>query len=781
MSEPSDDLARASPRLPGAALAWVWFGTVALLVVVIAALVLLHSRRDIERREGDRLQVQARVVADNMRQQIDGIDEALLGVREHLEQGGELKDSPLMLVRHVVAVTDALPGLRTLLVIDRDGVVTAASRPEFVGGRVAERAYFTEAREHAGRDLLHLSPPFRTVDGSWLVALTRTLRDEHGAFAGAVTASLDPAYFDVVMRSVLYADDMRTTLVHGNGVVFMTIPVSALAGNDLRRPGSFFMRHRESGEAATLLSGVSMSNGDARIVASRTLQREARPLDPPLVIQVSRGSDAVFAAWREQRNALVAILVLVGVGSAGVLALLQRRRREFAALEARARREREEHDRRIRMITDNLPALVAYIDSDERYRFANATYRGFFKLNPQRLVGRTMAEVFGPLYHEVQPHIASALAGEACSYERHATERGLDLYLRVDYVPDFAADGRVVGFYSMSMDITEAKRAELERTASERRLQAITDNLPVLISYIDADERIRFLNATFKQWTGIEVSAALGRKVADVVGPALYAQRSDHIQRALAGERIEFELTWRRDGRERCLHNVYVPDVDADGRTIGIYTLSGDVTAMKSVERQLFALARVDALTGLSNRAHFNETLADALARADRSGDAIALMFLDIDYFKRINDTFGHPAGDAVLKEVAARLQAVVRKTDVVARFAGDEFVVILEGLHEADEVQRLAVTVLRQFDRPIALDAGDLSITASIGIAFHDGPPITAAELLARADEGLYEAKGAGRNRSVFMRTGPRGRPSGITMSGTRVTLPAGLDDTTH
>ena len=174
-----------------------------------------------------------------------------------------------------------------------------------------------------------------------------------------------------------------------------------------------------------------------------------------------------------------------------------------------------------------------------------------------------------------------------------------------------------------------------------------------------------------------------------------------------------------------------------------------------SPKRRLAELARIDPLTSLPNRLAFSESLPTALARMRRTRVALALMFLDIDHFKAINDTFGHAAGDAVLIEFARRLHGSVRTTDQVARLAGDEFVVLLEHLDSRTTAAAVAAKVVAQVSRPpFVLDGRALEVTTSIGIAFHgpdDDAALDAPGLLARADAALYDAKATGRNTFRF------------------------------
>jgi diguanylate cyclase (GGDEF)-like protein/PAS domain S-box-containing protein len=405
---------------------------------------------------------------------------------------------------------------------------------------------------------------------------------------------------------------------------------------------------------------------------------------------------------------------------------------------------------RLRAITDNIPALIGHFDRDERCLFANTTVRKLTGLVGADLSGQTLRSGIGEdIYALHEPHVQAALQGERRSFEWHMVRKGRDAYFIANIVPDSSADGSVCGFYVMSFDVTDVRQAEVSRARSEQRLRQITDNLPVLISYVDSELRLGFANATFKTWLGVDTEGMIGWPLRDVVGAEAFEARRQKLELALQGERVEFEGEVNGQGVTRATQTAYIPDRDASGAVQGVYALTSDVSSLKRVEQQLKALARFDTLTGLPNRLHYNEKLPEALARCARNGCGVALMFLDIDHFKAINDSLGHAAGDAVLKEFAKRLQKSVRGTDTVARLAGDEFVVILEGLHDATVVTLIADKIIAEMNAPFVVDQHILKVTTSVGISHHDASEgdITPGALLERADKALYEAKSAGRN----------------------------------
>ncbi|KQV92599.1 PAS domain-containing protein [Pelomonas sp. Root1237] len=415
-----------------------------------------------------------------------------------------------------------------------------------------------------------------------------------------------------------------------------------------------------------------------------------------------------------------------------------------------AQLKQERSERRLRSITDNLPALISHLDADGRYLFANRQFETLLKLDPEQLLGRRIDEVRDADYvAQVHPWLAKAMAGQTVVFESETGPSvGQARQYQQTYVPEFDPDDQVVGVFAVTFDITDRKLAAQRLGDAQAHLKAIADNLPVLISYIDRNQRLTFVNKTFEEWMGVAPELAVGSHLKALIGPELYAQRQPALEQALRGERVEFEVASQALGLTRYLHTVYIPDRRADGNVAGVYTLSTDITATKDIERRLHELARIDPLTRLPNRREFEERLALALARARRGQKALALIFMDIDHFKRINDGHGHAAGDAVLKEFATRIRGAVRSTDTAARLAGDEFVVILEGLLSDAEASHVAAKLVDAIRPPMPLPGGgEILVTTSVGMACWGGVGDGADDLLERADRALYRAKAAGRD----------------------------------
>lgn len=317
--------------------------------------------------------------------------------------------------------------------------------------------------------------------------------------------------------------------------------------------------------------------------------------------------------------------------------------------------------------------------------------------------------------------------------------------------------------------IEDRSQVEAALLSSRETLRTITDNLPVLIGDIDSDLRYQFNNAAYGKILNVDPTQLKGQRVADVVSPALMAELMPYFERALAGERVTndnlvYQADVSREDEIRIWNATYIPHWQND-RVSGFYVVSYDVTESKRLASSLTELALQDALTSLPNRRALLMHLTDAMALA-APASALGVLFLDLDGFKPVNDTFGHETGDVLLKRVAERLRASVRAVDVVARLAGDEFVIVLHGLRDVPaEATRIASHIVDVFASPFDVDGRAIQVGTSIGIATYSGSDdvaldadgstgsgapsaLTAMGLLARADRAMYAAKRNGANR---------------------------------
>jgi diguanylate cyclase (GGDEF)-like protein/PAS domain S-box-containing protein len=306
-----------------------------------------------------------------------------------------------------------------------------------------------------------------------------------------------------------------------------------------------------------------------------------------------------------------------------------------------------------------------------------------------------------------------------------------------------------VGDLTVAFNLLMGQRLEAEKAQreGEARLRLLTDKMPALISLVDADLRVQFANSCYRDWFGLDPEAMVGRRADEIFDTPDYQETMRYLELALAGQSTTHEREVQTGIGKRTVRTVFFPRLES-GKVIGIYHMSTDITADRMLHRELDQLARRDPLTGLHNRRSFLEQLPVAIARCARQDRWIALLFVDLDRFKAVNDSLGHEAGDDVLRAVAERLSACVRGIDTVARLGGDEFTVILESLNASGEAGPIAAKIIAAMAEPIATRAGECTIGASIGIAARRGAEARADELLQQADEAAYAAKAAGRGR---------------------------------
>ncbi|MDT7549237.1 MAG: hypothetical protein QOE84_1631, partial [Actinomycetota bacterium] len=288
------------------------------------------------------------------------------------------------------------------------------------------------------------------------------------------------------------------------------------------------------------------------------------------------------------------------------------------------------------------------------------------------------------------------------------------------------------------------------------QMNAITRSLGEGVIALDGDGTITFANPAAETMLGWRRGELLGREIAESVDPEgrdLMSATPEwvHLPRLRAGEtlRIDEHVVTRRDGHPLDVALTASP-VRREGAVVGAVVVFRDVRDRKTLERRLVHQAFHDPLTGLPNRALFLDRLEHARARSMRDGGTQAVLFLDVDRFKVINDSLGHRTGDQVLQTVASRLVGVLRPSDTVARFGGDEFTVLLEQVADAAEAAQTAERILRALQLPMEAAERDVVITASIGIAIAE-PGNAPGDLLAAADIAMYQAKSRGKNRYVI------------------------------
>jgi diguanylate cyclase (GGDEF)-like protein/PAS domain S-box-containing protein len=692
---------------------------------------------------------------------------------------------------------ESRPGLRlqfdNLLVFSRTGMTLVdVERSGLEGSSVADREFF---REVMSRREPYISHPFigRNSKRPYVV-LAAPILDPKGEILGVLAGSLD-----LLRPNFLGKLRMANVGRTGSFAVFgrdRTIIVSRDADR-IMTPGPV------PGQVAYFDSAVAGEEGWQEGVDSRGLHAlfayspmEAAPWVLVAVLPVEEALAPIVAAQRDISRITILLIVLVAplvwFGTRHLLgplltlhdAIRSVRNDPSAAAEVPVRshdeigdlatdfneliRERtraetslRESEHRLRMITDNTPALIGYVDSDLLYRYANATYHDWFGMKPEQMLGRHMREVLGEATFAVrEPHVREALAGREANFDLPPAASGFNRHVHTRYVPDVRGDGSVAGFYVLASDVTALKLSEEQFRESERQLSLALEGSQLALFDWNIDSGQVFLSEQWSVMLGGEPDltrttfAALEEITHPDDKPGLRRAIRDALKGLTSHYRAEHRIRAGNRGWIWIQSHGRVTSRDSTGYATRMVGTNADVTERKRAEEdlaesraELERAAWYDALTGLPNRNLLLDRLEQVLARRRRTGQPLALFYLDLDGFKAINDSMGHAAGDVLLKQFAERLRRAVRGADTVARLSGDEFVILLEDVRGAGDADAIANTIIAATREEFTIESRVLRVTTCIGIAFAGGES-SGADLLRRADSALYQAKRAGRDR---------------------------------
>lgn len=400
-------------------------------------------------------------------------------------------------------------------------------------------------------------------------------------------------------------------------------------------------------------------------------------------------------------------------------------------------------------LSTSVGALISYIDREERFRYANTHFAAWFDVVPEWLYGKRLCDVYGPKsYAEFKPHIDRALDGQFVHYEREANRRdGTCFWISVSLSPHRDASGKVIGLFSSALEVDELKRKSDELHQTLQEISSHMENSPLAV--------IEWTGGVIiKRWSP-QAERIFGWTAAEAIGKLPQAVGMVHPDTMPTVRALTVELLEGRVKRNRMLAKNFTKDgrviycewynsafSNAEGQTTSILSLAQDVTLRIEAEEQMKQLAVNDALTGLPNRQSLLARLEHALARAKRTGERIGVLFVDLDDFKPVNDTYGHAVGDELLVQIARTLKTCMRESDTVGRMGGDEFVILLETDVEPETPDVIAGRIRAALRRGFSVLGHALECSASIGSRLYPEHATDAKSLLAGADELMYRAK---------------------------------------
>ncbi|MGP0090655.1 MAG: EAL domain-containing protein [Xanthobacteraceae bacterium] len=413
----------------------------------------------------------------------------------------------------------------------------------------------------------------------------------------------------------------------------------------------------------------------------------------------------------------------------------------------------------IEQIYQYAPVGLCLMDKDYRFIRVNEHLAEINGMPAQSLVGRTLREVVPGLADRiVEQHRPICERGEpVLNAELHGPSPkapGAPRHFLANYFPFRSESGETIGFIDAVVDITELKQAQISLQRSEERFRAIFDAVDDIIFVLDlATNAIVDVNRRACErfgYTRDELCKLRARDLSEDAPPPTFQELAPRLELARSGIPQTFEWRGKAKDGSRFWLEISLRRAAFGGHDYLLAT-AHDISQRKQAEDQLKEMVQFDALTGLANRGVFVAHVDLAIAHARRGGGSFAILYLDLDHFKDVNDTLGHPVGDQLLRSVAERLQATIRAADLAARFGGDEFAMLMRDVREPTDAALLAEKLLAIMSKPFLIDGNEIHAGTSIGIAMYEPDTGDAETILGHADVALYRVKSERRGAYRF------------------------------
>ena len=662
-----------------------------------------------------------------------------------------------------------LPQVNAIGLLDADGKRINSSRnwPNLTVD-LSYRRYFQAIKENPKIPLFVGKPMQGIVSKSWEIVFAKPVLTKGGKFIGVLFATTTLKYYEQFFRITSLGDGYAATLMRSDGSLLARYPGVGQIGSIVKASVLTKMGNSISGVSRS----ISPIDHQARIAAAYRL------LKYPLIVVVTQTEKAAFSGWRAMAVTLGLILgamICVLIISATLTARSWKQERRLnearaeiieakktrAVAEADLDRQRQLSTQMMRFdaAINNMPHGLCMFNSTQRLIVCNKQYADLYGLRDEQVKpGTTLREI-------LDYRVASGTAPD--DHERYVEDRIKEVTDNKPYqVTNRLKDGRFIsvvhrpmeggGWVATHEDISAQKRNEQDLDETKTFLDSIIANIPVAVVVKDVkSHKFVLVNRAFEETVGQSSSELAGKTVFDIyrAGDAELMDNADRhaIENSFGISANDYKVQTPRLGlRIFSTKRIVIRGTNGDAKYLVV--VIDDVTERKMSEQTISFMANHDALTGLANRVAMSQKIQEAATRQRRSGDPFAVLLLDLDRFKQVNDSLGHPAGDALLREVAVRLKDALRETDVVGRLGGDEFAIIQSGeVNQRQAAGSLANRIVDIIAEPFKIEGNEINVGASIGIALAPEHATNSDDLLKMADMALYRAKSAGRNSYRF------------------------------
>jgi diguanylate cyclase (GGDEF)-like protein/PAS domain S-box-containing protein len=646
---------------------------------------------------------------------------------------------------------DSISGLAhvdAITLVNADGELLNSSRGwPIVKANLADRDYFKALKADAQLTSFISLPEHNRITGAWTLFRVRKLMSANGEFLGLVIGAVELSYFDELFGSLILGAYSSISLSRGDGILLTRYPPIE---SNIGKPFSPSINALGDSDSGTVR--YSPRGGKDRLLAAHRL------VHFPLLVSVAVEADAALAHWREETKVFLGVAGLASLATAIAILLIVRQLTIGHKLSSqRLALEKSWLDTAV----NNIPLGMVLFDSSDQIVICNRRYIDMYGLATD--VVKPGCTLFDLLCHR---KATGSLLGDVYEYHSDLLEK-LALEITWEFISE-NADGRAIriviqpvvngGWVTTHEDVTERIVVEQERDRNRDFLNQIIDQVPTAIIVKNANDlRYVLVNKAGESFFGAPSGRMLGKTAHEIwsqVAADVIVEQDEKLLKS-DGYLIFDEHQFVTPGRgSRTITAKRLIIRDGNGKPQYLVGVIEDVTERKIASERIAHLAHYDALTDLPNRVLFREYLEQSLKWVQRGGK-IAILYVDVDQFKTVNDSFGHTVGDELLKIVADRLRACLGEADIVARLGGDEFAIIQTAIGGPADVIELVTRIQTAIGEPCEVGGYQLLTDASVGIALAPDDGIESDKLLKNADLAMYSAKADGRRTYRFFEPG--------------------------